>query len=408
MNSDKPLKIRELAVPSTAPGTSVWILVVGIIFVGITLRAPLTSVGPLIGTIKEDLQISNTLAGTITTLPLLAFAVFSPFAPKLSRRFGVERMILYSMALLTIGILLRSLPGGAIWLGTGLLGLAISFCNVLLPGLIKRDFPDKMGMMTGAYSVSMNLCGAIASGLSVPLAIGFGLGWQVSLGLWAVLSSLSLLLWLPQVRKRDSQQTIQRDAKAKPVRLWRSPLAWQVTFFMGIQSLFFYIIITWLPEILVSRGASTEQAGWQLSIMQLSVLPFTFVIPILAGRSSDQRPLVIITATLLLAGALGLAFGGLQASYIWTISLGVGAGSAFSLSMMFFGLRTRTLQEAAELSGMAQAVGYLLAAIGPMFFGFLHDVTGDWKVPLLVLAGAAILFLLTGLGAGRNRYVTAS
>ncbi|WP_068613296.1 CynX/NimT family MFS transporter [Paenibacillus tuaregi] len=384
-----------------------WIMIVGIIFVATNLRAPLTSVGPLAGLIRDSLHISNTLAGLITTLPLLAFALFSPFVPGLGRRWGMERMILISVTFLTLGIMIRWLPGApALYAGTAVLGLAISVCNVLLPAFIKREFPTKIGLLTGVYSISMNLFGAIASGISVPVAVGLGLGWPTSLGIWGVLSLASIMVWLPQLKRRGIPSgAAPLQADNQDVSLWRSPLAWQVTLFMGLQSTVFYVLIAWLPEILKLQGVGSDQSGWLLSIMQLSLLPFTFVVPVLAGRMSSQRPLVIIMSILLLMGTLGLVYGSSNLIVLWIILLGIGGGFAFSLAMMFFGLRTRSAHQAAELSGMAQSFGYLLAAAGPTLFGYLHDATQSWTIPLLILVGASVLLLIVGLGASRDRYI---
>jgi len=391
--------------------SSAWMLILGIIFVAAILRAPLTSVGPLVGIIRENLHISNTLAGMITTLPLLAFALFSPFVPKLGRKFGVELIILLSLIFLTLGIVLRSLSGVAnLYIGTAILGFAISVCNVLIPSLIKREFPNQMGAMTGVYSISMNLFGAIASGISVPIAVGLGFKWQGALGIWGILSFVSILFWLPQIKNRIGKISISNNQETtnSNVNIWRSALAWQVSLFMGIQSMVFYVLIAWLPEILSQQGISSNQSGWLLSILQLAILPFTFIVPVIAGRMSSQRSLVTITSILFLIGTLGLLYGSSNLIILWIIILGIGGGSAFGLSMMFFGLRTENAQQAAELSGMAQSIGYLLAAIGPTLFGYLHDVTNSWTLPLLILVGAAVLLFIFGLGAARNRYIGSS
>lgn len=398
--SSSRAKIRNQAGP--------WLIILGIIIVAANMRAPLTSVGPLVSLIRESMHISNTLAGMITTVPLLAFALFSPFVPKLGRRFGAELIILLSLVFLTIGIALRSLSGTIyLYAGTAILGLAIAVCNVLLPSLIKREFPKQIGTMTGVYSISMNLCGAIASGISVPLAVGIGLDWQGALGIWGILSFFSILFWLPQLRYRSkaAAASSRRQTAGNQVNIWRSPLAWQVTLFMGIQSMVFYVLIAWLPEILLQQGIDSNQSGWFLSIMQLALLPFTFIVPVLAGRMSNQRSLVAITSILLLIGTLGLLYGSSGMTLFSIIILGIGGGFAFGLSMMFFGLRTENAGQAAELSGMAQSIGYLLAAIGPTLFGYLHDRTDSWTLPLLLLAVAAVLLFATGLGAARNLYV---
>ncbi|SDK50551.1 MFS transporter, CP family, cyanate transporter [Paenibacillus sp. OK060] len=387
--------------------SSIGFIILGIIFIAANLRTPLTSVGPLVSLIRDDVHISNTLAGLITTLPLLAFALLSPLVPKLGRKYGVERIILLALIFLTIGIVIRSLSGAAnLYIGTVILGFAIAICNVLLPSIIKRDFPNKIGSMTGLYSVSMCLCGAIASGISVPLAVNAGLKWQGALGIWGVLSFVAILCWLPQLRNQSKQTvTTSQQRASNDVNVWRSPLAWQVTLFMGIQSMVFYVLIAWLPEILKQQGIDSTQSGWYLSIMQLALLPFTFIVPVIAGRMSSQRLLVVITTILLLTGTLGLLYGSSNIILLWIIILGIGVGFAFSLSMMFFGLRTENAHQAAELSGMAQSIGYLLAAIGPALIGYLHDATNSWDMPLFILLGASVLLLLAGMGAARNRFV---
>ncbi|MBD2864509.1 CynX/NimT family MFS transporter [Paenibacillus oceani] len=393
---------------SNARVSAAWVIVAAIVCIAVNLRAPLTSVGPLVGLIKDHLHISNTSAGLITTVPLLAFALFSPFVPRLGHKIGVELLIFLSILGLTAGITLRSLSGvAALFIGTAVLGLAISVCNVLLPSLIKREFPKRIGLMTGMYSISMNLFGAIASGISVPVAVGLGLGWQGALGVWGLLSIVSLICWLPYMKRRRhaGSAAVSNQSDGGAVNVWRSALAWQVTLFMGLQSTLFYVLIAWLPELLVQQGVSANQSGWYLSIMQLALLPFTFIVPIVAGRLSSQRSLVIIMAILLISGTSGLLAGNPGWMVVWIVVLGIGGGFAFGLSMMFFGLRTQNARQAAALSGMAQSVGYLLAAGGPTLFGLLHDITNGWKVPLVTLVGIAVLLGGFGLGAARDRYV---
>ncbi|SEF67396.1 MFS transporter [Paenibacillus sp. UNC499MF] len=408
-SEDLPLAGQDQAAARTAG----WLLIVGILFIGAVLRAPLTSVGPLIGTIKGELGISNTLAGTLTTLPLLMFAVISPFAPKWAKKYGIETVLLVAATVLTAGIILRSASGaGTLFLGTALLGVAIALCNVLLPSLIKRDFPARIGLMTGVYSVSMNLSGAAASGVSVPAASSLGLGWKGSLGIWAALSMLALLFWVPQVTGVRKARRVARisaisanNSGDKTTSVWKSPLAWKVTLFMGLQSTFFYAFIAWLPAVLNTRGLSAGYAGWMLSLMQLALLPISFVVPVLAAKMANQRFLVTLTSALFLAGILGLLLGSTALVPLWIMLTGIAGGCAFSLAMMFFSLRTRSAQQSAELSGMAQSFGYLLAAAGPILFGFLHDTTGGWTTPLLLLAAIAVLLFIVGQGAAANRFI---
>jgi CP family cyanate transporter-like MFS transporter len=386
------------------------LLFIGILLVASNLRASLTSVGPLVGTIRAENGLSGVMAGLLTTLPLIAFAVLSPLAPRLARRFGTESTLFASLAVLTAGILLRSLHSvAALFAGTVLLGLAIAVGNVLLPSIIKRDFSDRVGLMTGLYSAFMGTWAAIASGVSVPLARGVGLGWRGSLAFWAILSAIALLSWWPLLRSRrktdrgEGESGSREPARSKS-RLWRSPLAWQVTWFMGLQSLLFYVTIAWYPEILRDRGLSAAAAGWMLSLIQLVSLPANLLVPVLAGRLQDQRGLVAGITVLYLAGYGGLLSGG-TALVLWTVLIGIAQGASISLALTFFALRARDARQSAELSGMAQSVGYLLAAGGPVLFGLLHDRTHAWTVPLFTLIGASLLFFASGLGAGRNRYV---
>lgn len=394
-------------------------LIIGISFIAANLRAPLTSVGPLVSLIRDNLNISNTLAGMITTLPLFAFALFSPLVPTVARKYGAEVVLFWSVIFLTIGIILRSWSGSVgLFLGTAILGLSISAGNVLIPSLIKKNFPQQVGVMTGVYSVSMNIFAALASGISIPLAVGLGLSWSGALRIWALLSFISIILWLPQL-KRKNQTTVSLEEKSdnskvdiatdnqvissENVNMWKSTLAWQVTIYMGLQSMVFYCMVAWLPDILLQYGVNSSKAGWMLSLMQLALIPITFVGSVLAGRKASQQSLVTVGSLCVTTGLLGLLlFGNSGFVFLWIIILGIGGGFTFSLSMMFFSLRTDNADEAARLSGMAQSVGYLLAAFGPIFFGYLHDVTNSWAIPLTILIGISGICLLSGLGASRD------
>lgn len=288
-----------------------WPIILGIVLIAMIMRSPLTSVGPLIGSIRESLGLSNATAGLLTTLPLLAFALLSPFAPLLARRFGVERTLLYALVLLMVGIAIRSLAATAsLFAGTALIGLAIAVCNVLIPSLVKRNFAHQVGLMTGVYSVSMNLSGAIASGVSIPVARDLGFGWNGALAIWGVLVLLAALFWLPQARASRGSAIAATSGVLKRRSLWRSPLAWMVTIFMGMQSLLFYVLVAWLPEMMTSRGLSEDSAGWMLSLFQTAALPVAFIVPIVAGRMKNQRLLVIIMTILLFVSLGGLYFGG--------------------------------------------------------------------------------------------------
>ncbi len=388
---------------------SLWPLVVSLILIASTMRAPLTSIGSLISEISTSLELSNTTAGLVTSMPLLAFAILSPFAPGLAQRFGIAKVLATAAVVLTIGISIRSIGSiTALFTGTILLGLAIAVCNVLLPSFVKTVFPHKLGLMTGIYSVSMNLCGAIASGVSVPLASQAGLGWRGALAVWAILASVALVCWLLQIRnpRLQSQPTYANRKVQQSGTLLRSSLAWSITLFMGLQSMFFYIIVAWMPNILQDRGMSAEDAGWMLSLLQFALLPLTFIVPIWAGRRVSQQPLVWIMFLLLFTGIIGLMHGSNGLIPLFVILLGIGGGFAFSLAMMFFTLRTRDANEAAKLSGMAQSAGYLLAAAGPIIFGLIHDLSHSWTIPLYMIVFTVVLLLLFGSHASKNKYVT--
>lgn len=400
-------------VPSTIDSTSTlrinWLLVIGIVLIGANLRAPLTSVGSLILFIRDDLGLSHAVAGSITTLPLLAFALLSPFAPKIAHRLGMEKSIFLSMLLLTLGLVIRSLFGTtSLFAGTLIIGLAIAIGNVLLPGFIKINFPQRIGVMTGIYAVFMNLFGAFGSGLSVPISNVKGVGWKGSLAFWAIFAIIALLVWLPQLRKASHSVMKVKEVKKKQNSIWRSPLAWNITIFMGLQSFIFYTLITWLPEILHSHGYSSSAAGWMLFLMQSALIPITFIIPVIAEKMKNQKLLASLSAILFFAGITILIFGSKPLMPISVILIGIAGGSAFSLAMMFFSLRTADGEQAAEMSGMAQSFGYLLAAAGPILFGGLHDLTTGWTIPLFTLLIVSALIFMTGREAGENKLISVS
>lgn len=384
------------------------LLIIGIVFISTTLRAPLTAVGPIISYIRDGLEISNVLAGFITTIPLLAFAIVSPFVPKIARRLGMEMTLFLAILLLAIGIIIRSLGTPfLLLLGTALIGVAIAFGNVLLPSFIKLKFPLQLGLMTGVFTVSMNLSAGIGAGISYPIADGTSYGWQGALGFWAILAIIACIIWLPQVKKKQEIDVVPSSTNVEKAKsILKSPLTWTITLCMGLQSLIFYTTAAWIPEILQTQGMEAEKSGWMLSIMQFAQLPMTFLIPILAGRFKDQRILVLVFTIFYLIGFTGLLYGDISLTLLWMVALGLGGGASFGLVMMFFSLRSRTPMEAADLSGVAQSFGYLLAAVGPVFFGFIHDATGSWEIPKILFIVTVILLFFAGMHAGRDRFVS--
>ena len=289
------------------------------------------------------------------------------------------------------------------FLGTAVLGAAIAVGNVLLPGLVKREFPERVGLMTSTYSTALAVSAAIAAGASFPVADQVGIGWRASLGLWALLALVAAVVWLPQIRRSARPANASPTASQGVSGPWRSALAWQVTLFMGLQSLGYYVVLTWLPEILQEEaGISACLAGWMLALAQAVGIASIFLAPVLAGMRPSQHGVVVGAVALTGAGALGLLVAAETATALWVVLLGLGQGACFSLALTFFALRAPDSEHAAALSGMAQAVGYLLAAVGPFLFGVLRDATHAWTVPLALLLSLAVCLLITGLGAARN------
>ncbi|WP_077328102.1 CynX/NimT family MFS transporter [Virgibacillus siamensis] len=384
------------------------LLVIGIILVAFNLRPAITSVGPLLGIIRDDIGLSNWSAGILTSLPLIAFAVMSPVAPKISNRYTNERTLLLGLILLLFGISVRSISLVALlFLGTLFVGLGIAILNVLLPGVIKEKFPTKVGLMTSVYSTAMGIFAATASGLSIPFARGLNWGWQWSLFIWVIPAVFAIVLWI--YLSRSNWQKHDVEMKYVPVsdnRMWKSPLAWQVACFMGFQSFLFYVTISWLPEILHAYGASMATAGWMLSFTQFIGLPASFLVPVIAGKFKSQRGIVLVMAISGICGYGGLLIGeSYTTMVISTILIGVTLSGSFALALAFLGMRARNARHAAELSGMAQSLGYCLAAVGPMLIGLLYDVTHSWNIPLVTLICVSIMVMLFGMGAGRDKYV---
>jgi CP family cyanate transporter-like MFS transporter len=381
----------------------------GIVLLAANLRPALTGVAPLIGQIRADTGLSNGVAGLLTTLPLLAFGLLSPIAPRVARRFGMERMLLASLLVLAAGILLRWAEAvAALFLGTVVLGSAIAVANVLLPSLVKREFPGRAGLMTSVYSTSLGISAAFAAGVSVPLAQVAGIGWRGALAVWAVPALLAGVAWLPQLGRNDYPEGPSARSSIGVGDLWRSPLAWQVTLFMGLQSLAYYVTLTWLPEFLQAEGMGAARAGWMLGLSQAVAIVTMFLAPMIAERRPSQRGVVVVAVGISGVGALGLLVAGSTASTLWVVLLGLGQGASFSLALTFFALRSPDPGHAAALSGMAQSVGYLLAAGGPFLFGVMRDVTGTWKVPLALLLTVTVCLLIAGIGAARDAHVDAS
>lgn len=378
---------------------------IAVFLIAATLRSPLTGVGAIISFIQDDLGISNLLAGFLTTIPLLAFALVSPFAPKFARRFGMEWTLFYSMILITVGILLRSFGNTSMLLiGTMLIGVAIAFGNVLMPSFFKLRYPLHIGILTAIYSIAMNLSSGLSAGLSYPIT-ETGVGWQGGLGATVIIGLLALLFWIPQLRGEKVSLTGGTEARLGWGIFLRSKLAWAVMFSMGLQSFIFYSTAAWIPEIYIAQGLEPSRAGWLVSIMQISQIPLTFITPILAAKLQDQRPIVALFTVFYFIGFTGMLLEWTDYAVLWMMFIGFAGGSSFSLAMMFFNLRTKTAYEAAELSGFAQSLGYLLAAVGPTIFGLLKDSTGSFFIPNIIFLFVAASLFIAGMIAGQNKHI---
>lgn len=394
-----------MSAPKKAAIRNNYLLIAGIICIAINLRPALASVGPLVEDIRATTGLSNTLLGLLTTLPLLAFGVVSTLTPLFTKRFGIGGTLLGAMLLLTAGMAIRYIDWiPALYLGTLLLGVAIALGNVLLPSLTKRNFNENSGFMTSLYSSFMALGAATAAGLSVPLAHDIDLGWRGSLVVWGVPSLLALFVWMPQV-SRLTKSSSARSFKEAMKKLGSSRLAWNVALFMGLQSMVFYIILAWLPVILQSRGYDAAFAGWMLSLSQATGIIGSLVIPYMAGKQKNQRTIVTVLVLLEVVSLLGILVPELGLIAVWVSLLGIVLGGTFGLALLFLVLRSRDTEGATELSGMAQSVGYLVAATGPMLFGGIFDLTGNWDYALVFLFLIAAIKLYMGLGAGKAERV---
>lgn len=380
-----------------------------IILIAFNLRPAITSIGPLIGTIRDDVGFSNWSVALLTSLPLIAFAMVSPIAPKLSNRLTNELTLVIGLFILIIGISLRSISMMSfLFFGTFCIGFGIAICNVLLPSVIKDKFPHKVAIMTSLYTTSMSIFATTASGVSIPLADGLQLGWQFSLFVWVTPAIAGLIIWLIIVMKNNKQSNdrIRYFEREKSSGIWKAPLAWQVALFMGFQSFIFYVTISWLPEILIGYDMKKTSAGLMLSYFQLIGIPISFMIPMLATKMKSQRPLVLIANLLYIIGIILLLTNqSFITIVIATTFLGISSSSNFALALTFLSIRAKNAKDAAELSGMAQSIGYCVAATGPIIIGFIFDLTNNWTIPLLLLIGITIAIILFGLNAGRNKYV---
>lgn len=377
----------------------------GVILVGANLRAPITSIGPLLPDIQRDLGLSGLAAGALNALPLMIFALLSLVAPALGRRHGLERIIGVSVMAILVGTIIRSLDiVGAVWGGTVLLSIGIAFGNVLLPGLVKRDFPTRAAGLIGLYAAMMAAMAGISAGTAVPLSRLPGMDWRWAIGSWTILSAVTLLFWLPQFRVAQHHLGPTLADSAVSVSPWRHSIGWQVSLFFAFHSLVFYSLVDWFASYATSRGIAPAAAGLMLLLYQVVAVSTNLGSAPLIRRFRSQVGLGFGCGVLLLIGTAGLLLAP-SLSLLWLVSAGLGAGVAMVTSLSLFGLRTHDHHQAAALSGMAQFVGYAGAAAGPLLVGILRDVTGGWTAPLSLLIVSSVLTVVFASLAGRARVI---
>lgn len=382
-----------------------WLLLLGLVLVALNLRPALSSMSPVLGQVSEGLGLSASQAGLLTTLPVLCLGLFAPLAPILARRFGSERVIFGILLTLALGILVRSTLGATgVFLGSLMAGASIGIIGVLLPGIVKRDFPQHAGTLTGVYTMALCLGAAMAAGATVPLTRHFDDSWALGLGFWLLPALLAMLVWLPQSRQGHGVHKVAYRVRG----LWRDPLAWQVTLYMGLQSSLAYIVFGWLPSILIGRGLSPTEAGLVLSGSVIVQLISSLSAPWLATRGKDQRLAIVVVMLVTLGGLFGCLYAPIEGLWGWAILLGLGQGGTFALALTLIVLRSKDAHVAANLSSMAQGVGYTLASMGPFAVGLVHDLTGGWSAVGWIFAVLGIGAILFGLGAGRALHVQVS
>jgi len=374
-----------------------------LVLIAFNLRPALASLAPVLPEVMQDRGLSPTGGSLLTTLPVLCLGLFAPLAPRLARSLGSERAIFWLLIVLALGTALRGLGALPALIGGAIIaGAAIGIINVLLPGLVKRDFPRHAALMTGLYT--MALCGgaAAAEGATQPLKVLLGDSWAASLAIWTLPVVVVILLWLPQLPQRVRQTS---RPPTHHISLWRDALAWQVTLFMGLQSALAYCTFGWLVPILRDRGLDPVTAGLVVSISVLCQVVASLLAPSIATWGRDQRLCNVLAMVVTLIGLLGLLFTSLSWIWPWAILLGVGQGSSIAIALTIIVLRSRDAHVAAQLSSMAQSVGYTLAACGPLLVGPLHSLSGDWRAVGVMFVLLSIGAAIAGIGAGRNLLV---
>lgn len=378
-----------------------------VILISSNLRSPIVAVAPVLGEVREALNLDNFQVSLLTSIPLFMFAACSVLVSRFSNAFGISKLLMYSVVILSFGLFLRIT--GSLWLlflGSIFIGLGICIGNVVTPGYVKNKFPGHIGLMTGVFAVSMNLTAALASGFSVKIGEWTGFGWRGSLGIWLVVAALGFLVLVLELifSKKNSDQP-KTAISTSDFNMFKSSQAWNISAFMGLQSLFYYCLVAWLPSFLGDYHMQGESSGWVLFVIQITMIPVTFCCPIIASKMKDQRIMILFICALMFGSTMMFVFLKSQWIYVNAVIIGISNGLSFSLSILFFSARTKSSVNAVKISGMAQSVGYLIAAFGPPAFGKLHDWDISWNSSFYFLSAAVVLMFFFGMRAARNRYV---
>jgi MFS transporter, CP family, cyanate transporter len=376
--------------------------VCGVVAVAVVLRPPIASVGPVLDDVQLDVGLSESEVSLLTALPVLCFGAGAFAGPWVARRLGIDGALAAVLAVVAFAALVRVTGGPAVLFGgTILAGAGIAVANVLLPAVVKADFPGRVGLMTGIYTGTLSGAAAFAALVAVPVAEWRGVGWRWSLGLWGVVAAVSLLVWLPQLLGRHARPS----ALAAPHparRLLANRTALAVSGFMGLQSLGFYAVLTWLPSLLRDNGYSAGTAGALLSLVAILGIPVGLFLPAFAASLENQRLLAVVLAAVTATGFLGLLLSPATGTIVWVVLTGLGLGASFPLALLLVVLRSSSPAVTGQLSAMAQGFGYLLAAAGPFVVGVLREASASWGPPLGMLLGCTVVQAGAGWMAGRG------
>ncbi|MGW0792218.1 CynX/NimT family MFS transporter [Streptomyces sp. NPDC002911] len=397
-------------VPGTsAPGPSPWVLrivTLGLVLAALNLRPAITSLGPLLEEVRDGLHMSGSVAGVLTSVPPLCFALFGFMAPRLARRFGTGAVVCTGMVAIAVGLLLRPFVGGTAGFlaasALALMGIAVS--NVLMPVIVKRWFPDRVGTVTGLYSMALALGTALAAALTVPLTDALGGSWKTGLAVWAALAVVAILPWVPFVKDRGDASGQSVGPAPPALRITRSRTSWALACFFGLQATAAYITMGWMPQIFRDAGISAGTAGVLLAVTMAMGVPLAFVIPRVASRLRTQGPIVLVLSGCGLLGYAGLYLAPAGGAWLWALLLGV-ANCAFPLALTMIGMRSRTGAGVVRLSAFAQCTGYLISIPGPLLVGVLYQHSGGWGLPLALMACLLVPQAVAGMLAGRDRTI---